>query len=707
MKPYKFILLAALGGIMQTLPSCVSEDPFAADGEATVRMKVILNGEITRAVSEEEQASLADNITIYVSGQKGLLYKYHGLSALPEKLTLRSGDYTFEAWAGDSVSASFDKRFFKAYQKEQISEGPNTIMLNCKIANVLACVNAESVFEEQLKNYTITVGHTRGSVDFTSDNVATAHAYFMMPNGVSTLTYKISGENAAGTQFEKEGVIENVKSAHEYILNLRYDSNAAQDDKGGSFIKVSINDEEVLVEDRIELHGAPRILGGDFDITAPVKAAPGEFSAKAVQVYCYGKLQGLKLNFSDQAAFGLPAAEFDLTGIAPSFEEQLAAAGLTWNERYDEATKHTLATVYLSADILNRLPEGDHSVEFTATCGEQRIRTQMMNIAVNNDPVTLSDPAMADIASYSAALSLESNDAAQNPGIEYRKASDAQWTRVNVNPTRAAHVVKITNLSPATTYEVRAVADGFTAASVKTFTTDPVFTIPNAGFENWFQDGKVAYPASDMNSLFWGTGNPAAASFIGSNSTSTTEIKHGGQYAAKLESKNAYIKLAAGNIFIGEFLKIDGTDGILSFGRPFDGSHPVKLRGWAHYRPGAVNQGSQSNCPAGAPASGEKDHGQIFCALTSAPKEIRTKASNRQLFDPDENIVIAYGQVTWTDNFGPDGDMQQFEITLDWRNRNVKPTYICITASASKYGDFYYGSDSSVMYLDDLELVYE
>lgn len=32
--------------------------------------------------------------------------------------------------------------------------------------------------------------------------------------------------------------------------------------------------------------------------------------------------------------------------------------------------------------------------------------------------------------------------------------------------------------------------------------------------------------------------------------------------------------------------------------------------------------------------------------------------------------------------------------------------YIIIVASSSKYGDYFTGGDGSIMYLDDLELVY-
>ncbi len=77
--------------------------------------------------------------------------------------------------------------------------------------------------------------------------------------------------------------------------------------------------------------------------------------------------------------------------------------------------------------------------------------------------------------------------------------------------------------------------------------------------------------------------------------------------------------------------------------------------------------------------------------------------------DEDYDKVIAYGQITWTDAFGPDGALQRVEIPLEYRDRAAtdKPLYLVIVVSASKYGDFFSGSDKSVVYLDDFELVYE
>ncbi len=66
---------------------------------------------------------------------------------------------------------------------------------------------------------------------------------------------------------------------------------------------------------------------------------------------------------------------------------------------------------------------------------------------------------------------------------------------------------------------------------------------------------------------------------------------------------------AAGNVFVGKFLKIDGTDGILRFGRPFT-SRPSKLVLYYRYVAGTVDYSTLSELPKNS-----KDMGSIYIAL--------------------------------------------------------------------------------------------
>ena len=89
---------------------------------------------------------------------------------------------------------------------------------------------------------------------------------------------------------------------------------------------------------------------------------------------------------------------------------------------------------------------------------------------------------------------------------------------------------------------------------------------------------------------------------------------------------------------------------------------------------------------------------------------VRTKGPS--LFNPKDAGTIGYGEHIFTENYGTDTETSMKEITipLDYEGYggyNRKPKSIIIVAAASRYGDYYQGSSSSVMWLDDMELIYE
>lgn len=73
--------------------------------------------------------------------------------------------------------------------------------------------------------------------------------------------------------------------------------------------------------------------------------------------------------------------------------------------------------------------------------------------------------------------------------------------------------------------------------------------------------------------------------------------------------------------------------------------------------------------------------------------KLEIKSSNQKLFNPDDACILAYGQLTLTENFGPDGGLEKIEIPIEYydRAKNHKPKYLVIVCSASKYGDYFSG----------------
>ena len=291
----------------------------------------------------------------------------------------------------------------------------------------------------------------------------------------------------------------------------------------------------------------------------------------------------------------------------------------------------------------------------------------------------------------------------KTPTVEYRKESETSWSTVppaNVSTSGNTFSATLTGLSASTTYKYRISVDG-SAGSEQTFTTAAATPLENGAMEEWSQDGKQWNPWAAGNDAFWGTGNPGAAAFIGNLTTPTDESVKG--QAALLETKNAIIKLGAGNIFTGDFA-LDGLNGLLHFGRPFS-AFPTSLRLNYKYTSATIDM-IGDNVGGLASLKGQPDMFQIYIALSdkSEPYEIRNDPKNRQLFDPEDDGIIAYGEYTSSETVST---YKQLEIPLEYRATNRTPKYIIVVASSSKYGDYYIGGVGSKLWLDEMELVYE
>ena len=166
----------------------------------------------------------------------------------------------------------------------------------------------------------------------------------------------------------------------------------------------------------------------------------------------------------------------------------------------------------------------------------------------------------------------------------------------------------------------------------------------------------------------------------------------------------------------------------IRFGREFT-SRPTQLKGWYKYTRGKSIDRGEHNVEELNNSGGDKC--AVYIALTDNEglvdgDGVKTafEIDNRASDQPEKYIyqytidlseankdVIAYGSITDEESkgsFDESGNVvwKQFTIDLQYRDLTRKPKYIIVVASASKYGDFFTGSESSVMLIDDFELVY-
>ncbi|MBR1790296.1 MAG: DUF4493 domain-containing protein [Bacteroidaceae bacterium] len=271
---------------------------------------------------------------------------------------------------------------------------------------------------------------------------------------------------------------------------------------------------------------------------------------------------------------------------------------------------------------------------------------------------------------------------------------------------------KLTGLTPSTKYAYRMAyitdEDEIFSADQE-FTTEAQPALQNSSFENWHQDGVVVYPNAE-GTTYWDSSNKGSAGATNNANnnvtTSTTDVKHSGTYAAQLKSKKVLIAFAAASIYTGELDHLVGTKGaVLNWGVPFAG-RPTSLKGWYRYDPVAIDN-SKNNQPATAPAKGEMDQCAIYWALTTSVITVDNTDIDGTFPNWDtDSRVVAYGQLPISQCTSTNGELVEFEIPVEYHSLTTKPTHLIICASSSRYGDYFHGGAGSTLYLDDFELIY-
>ena len=297
-------------------------------------------------------------------------------------------------------------------------------------------------------------------------------------------------------------------------------------------------------------------------------------------------------------------------------------------------------------------------------------------------------------------------------GFQYRSSDSEYWIDLDekdITQSGGTFSGCISHLVPLTKYYVRAVgynSDGsMEPGNEVEVTMQATEILPDGTFDEWWLNGRIWCPWNEFGVQFWDTGNTGAATLGQSNVQPSDDTPTGSGQSAKLETKFVGIagigKLAAGSIYTGKFAKVDGTNGILDFGRPWT-VRPTKLRGYYKYTTAPINYASTEY----KYLLDRPDSCHIYVAMTdwTEPYQIRTNPNNRHLFDASSPEVIAYGELIRGSN--TDG-WQEFEIELNYRSTSRVPRYIQITCAASKYGDFFTGGAGAVLYVDDFELLYD
>jgi hypothetical protein len=725
-----------LTSIILSLAACEKETGFA-ESEGSLKLSIGVSDKVdvvSRSLSEEEQAILGQDCKIRIYSGETLVQKYQGIDNVPEQIQLVSGDYSVRVTAGDSVAASFEQRFFEGKKDFSIEKGTtSTVEVNCGIANTVVAIAWDESLKEIFKeDYQVTVTSSTGELVYSSAN-ANAKGYFNLPEDNRKLTCKFSATTLGGKTYESSSELSDLSPATLYNLTYSYKETEIGP-IGGAALNIKV--EEVPLGDTytITLKQRPVIVckdvdGQSYDLEQPMYLELNTQVDYSIQVSTSSALTSLIFRNERFTEWGGSDNELDILTLNEQDTEAWKNVGISVSEK-KQSLNGDVYTICFAKDLMAKMTAKEGSVETSieAVDAEGKSRVAVWNVVASDATVKTSETKPYEVWTSKATLHGEIlRDMFFTPKFRYRvKTESSEWIMVDADLSEKSFSKEIKGLTPGTTYEYQAM-DGEQVSSVTCeFTTETEFQPENAGFEYTSGSSPIVIYGGGQQ-MWWDTGNHGSASMGKNVTTPDTSVKHSGNQSILLSSQFVGLagilgKFAAGNLFAGKYLKTDGTDGVLGWGRPCI-SRPKALKVWVRYEPGTVDNGGSYI------ANGATDQGIIYVAVgdwtgqegqnddggvETWPFVVKTKNSE-SLFSTDKGTysgdgTIAYGERVFTEAYKDGTNLKELTIDLDYDNYGGvqrKPTSIIIVASASRYGDYFQGSEASKMWLDDMELIYE
>lgn len=449
-------------------------------------------------------------------------------------------------------------------------------------------------------------------------------------------------------------------------------------------------------------------IGEYLDLTKPVKAVlhtyqDYEWTITATQpieryVYCTGQVQEARLNLETRNVFVyLPESQPLSEVTIEDMKLEAEPSRIVSTTGYETNVQHlTLSTRAVSFPItLDCVMERSFYVEVgESELVEWHFKALQLRVDTSVNEV--------DAHCYSARVRGVFASDGSKVNIEYRKVGDENWIpAVGATVSGVGITANLTGLTPGTAYECR-VRDGEEVSAPKSFTTAEAIQPENLDFDDWHANGKVWNPWKEGGVQVWDSANKATASFTGSATTPDEDfvaVSGAGKKACRMESSYAVVKFAAGSVFVGQFVKLQGMGAELAWGLPFTGK-PVSMKGYAAYKSTPVTDADDSH----ASLMGQPDNGHILVALTDWDDQFHVVSSTSTYVDFDKDpAIIAYGRYNLTES--TDGYVS-FDLPLEYRNSRT-PKYLVIVASSSSLGDYFTGGRGSTLWVDEFELVYD
>ena len=652
-------------------------------GEGAVRLGVVTRTAESSAIDAETPVVI--KIYKVEDEEQQLIRRYTSVNDVPETLALLAGNYVAKVQVGDKQAVSFDNKYYYGEAEFAVEAGVVTpVTVDCKLLSTVVSVAYDaSVTEKLSEGYftTVAIAESYDADAIESGDVLSLKyteskdGYVIMPEGQTSLYWHFEGTHPEEGDIVKEGLIENIKPAAKYTITFKY----SKDAPGNLVFEATVDESVEEFDDTIIFSPDPTVLGDGFDMTEMQLSTV----SRRYNVASLATIDVMKVTIDGE--------EYNLLESAP--------AGITVT-KIDDLTY----TVDVANSFFNSVTGGEQTLLFHIEDVDGGKKTQPIEYKVQGiTPITDDEFSLwFGTATFNAVVL----DNATSVKVAY-SADGSQWAEVEA--TKGSDNMYTANVKADfgvnTAYTYKLVIDGVDAGKSLSITTPAGAQIPNGDMERWHTASWVL-PYGQGDTPFWLTGNEGG-NMVGATLTqSSSDVRPGtaGTKSAYLKSQFASLmgigKFAAGNLFTGTF-SLNGMDGIVTFGRDFAfTAKPKSLSFWMKNNEGTINEGSH--------ASGTDIYTIMVLITDGTTFAVNTKDTSTFLNVTELNNlpgVIGSGYMSGSDSRA-EWTEETINITYREDMSNVKPKKIIVSFTPSGYGDYFCGSTSSWMYVDDIVLNY-
>jgi hypothetical protein len=496
MRHIRFVLTCLAAFATVSCTEALEEIATGADGEITVSLTS--DGDcrphLKSAVQEEEVPAGEFIVEIFKTDGNVRLYRDTYANTENKAIKLNGGDYRLVASHGDPDGCGFDAPYYMGEEMFTVhAQTHEEVHVTAKLANVKIAVEfGENLLIEYPEHYAVVRSDKDCSLEFSAGEERTGY----MPAGNLSLELyaKIDGEWKFYASEPEE------YSPNDFVT-FHVDT---KEGEGSLSLNIKVDDSVELVEKEVEIpqsmlpKEAPKMTFngfGDADVIEVVEAGETPESLKIDIVadagigHCI-----LHINSEYLARIGVPA-EIDLVTVEENVAELLKDNGFDWRGvmqgqrlAYIDLTgvaEKLASEVYDDANPF----KAEISFEIEDSNGKKSAESQSVTIAALKPEFSFS--AVPTDAWAKSIRGMQISYANLNPAVlklQYKAAADSDWQDAGLSSDSGSVLSfnNISGLTPETEYQLRAIYNGNEAAAVQTsLTTEAAAQVGNSGFEEW------------------------------------------------------------------------------------------------------------------------------------------------------------------------------------------------------------------------------